>query len=650
MFARAMSVHFFALLIIGFTRLFYGPAHALETRKTVDNAMAQKAAQKAAEKAVENAGLKSEPENPRVAESILPESFPGFRSRPEAAAYEQLCGVFYITKNNDLSLGTMERRLVCGDTSSGAIGHPWAEIPPNQMAYFLKGFLQTRGYHHPDFVQDGDRLYLKLGPISRFKNLKLLGGPEGWQPPTRRLLVGEPLTPSLLNNTQTWALGQIIDEGYACAEGSIEGDPDTGETAVFYQPGVRKRIRSLELTGETGVSEGALNRYNAFVLNDFYKERMIGLTRRRTLEDGFLQTLVMTTKCGPGDEVTIRRDVSLGPPRTVRIGIGGSTQQGPLMKAILRETRIGEAASSAQAQINASYLNENINYQSLIANFKWYYLPGENRYSLTPRIEFKHEALDIHDLRSITIDLLQGWTFDTTQGHYDLRAGPGFISETQERSNADHIIKTGYLEVGGRWTDHDFEWFNTSPRTGEYIDVTGLFALQRLGSNFTAQKIQVSGEKLWTVGAFDPPLFIIGTRFNFATVLTPTATALDLPTRFLTVLGGDADLRGYSFDSLPRSGIGALTGANASVEGRLHDVLFRIIDVFSFLDTGVLGTQANGQFDQPIFWSPGVGFRWESPLGVLRFYVARRFATNQDESKEPYDKAFRVGVTFGQEF
>jgi outer membrane protein assembly factor BamA len=96
--------------------------------------------------------------------------------------------------------------------------------------------------------------------------------------------------------------------------------------------------------------------------------------------------------------------------------------------------------------------------------------------------------------------------------------------------------------------------------------------------------------------------------------------------------------------------VGALTGADTSVEGRLHRVLFRIIDVLGFVDVGILGAKGNAQFDQPIFWSPGLGLRWESPVGTLRTYVARRFATNQDEGQEPYDKAFRVGITFGEEF
>lgn len=623
------------------------PSYALEPRSKVEKE--QKAAEaKAAEEAAKQAAETKENED---RESVLPLAVPGFRDQPEARDYQNVCGGLFITNQKSLALSTMERRLLCGDESGGQIGTPWSQIPPNQEAYFMKGFLQTRGYHHPEFVQDIDRLYVKTGPISTLKTLRLLGGPPGWIPPERRLVIGQPLTPALLNDTQTWALGLVKDEGYACAEDSVQADPDKGEVAVFFRLNDRKRIRLLEQTGDMGVNQNALNRYNAFVLDDWYKDRMVALTRRRTLDDGFLQTLVMTTKCGPGDEVTVVRDVSLGPPRTVRLGAGFSTDLGPLLQGVVRQSRIGESASSAQADLKLSRLNDQQNLQTLDANFRWYYLKGESRYSLNPTLQLKHEATEAHDLRSAQTELLHGWTFDTTEGRYDLRAGPGFIAETQTRSGpADHVINAAFVELGGRWTDHDFEWFNTSPRTGEYIDVTGLFAIQKLGSNFTGQNLRVTGEKLWTIGDFDPPLFILGTRFGFSTIFTGDNTVATFPNRFLTFLGGDADLRGYNYQSLPRSKEGALTGANASVEGRLHDVLFKVIDVFGFLDVGVLGSKGNAQFDQPIFWSPGFGFRWESPFGVLRTYLARRFATDQDPAALPYDKAFRVGVTFGEEF
>ena len=582
---------------------------------------------------------------------ILPVARPDFRDTDEAKAYQPLCELIFITNKNNLDLKPMEERLLCGDKNGGEIGTPWAQIPPNEAAYFLKGFLQTRGFHHPEFYQDNGRLYVKTGAISRMKTLDLAGGPVGWKPPKRRLIEGEPLTPALLNDMQAWAMSKIKDEGFACAEATIEADPDTGEAVVFYSTGERKRIRGISETGDKSLHEGALDRYNAFIMNDYYKDRLIGLSRRRTLDDGFLQTLVLTTKCGSGDAVTLNRDVSLGPPRTVRIGIGGSTDLGARFKTVLRQSRIGASASSAEARLDASYLNEQVNQQNVSGTFKWYYLHGENRYSLNPTVNVIHDASSALEVRSEEFALLHGWTFDTTEGRYDLHAGPDFLNENQSRGPNAHNINIGFISLEGRWTDHDFEWFNTSPRTGEYIDVTAYLALQKLGSPFTAQRFQVSGEKLWPVGAFDPPLLVLGTRFNFSSVFSPDgdASLAELPVRFRTFLGGETNLRGYSYRSLPRSQVGALSGANVSGEARLHKVLFRIIDIFGFVDAGQLG-RSQFQLDQPIFMSPGMGLRWESPFGVLRGYVARRFALLQNPDEEPYDRAFRVGVTFGEEF
>lgn len=587
----------------------------------------------------------------KIKSGFLPTPAPGFRDRPDAKDYDQLCERIFITHSHALDLKDMERRLLCGDTAGDEIGHPWSQIPPNQASYFLRGFLQTRGYHRPEFYQDRARLYVNIGPISRLKKLTLAGGPTGWMPPKRRLIEGEPLTPSLLNDMQGWALGQIKDQGYACAEATIEADPETGEAVVFFKPGERKRIRELTQSGDGGLRPGALDRYNAFVMNDFYKDRMIGLTRRRTLEDGFLQALVMTTKCQPGDAVSIERDISLGLPRTVRIGAGFSTELGARLKTIVRQSRIGTSASSAEIRFDASLLSTKVNQQTLSSGYKWYYLHGENRYSLNPTVSIIHDAEENLEVQSQDFALLHGWTFDTTEGHYDLRAGPDFINENQSRGPAAHNINIGFVSLNARWTDHDFEWFNTSPRTGEWIDVSAYLAMQKLGSPFTAQKFQISGEKLWPIGAFDPPLFVLGLRFNASSVFSPNDASdlIDLPVRFRTFLGGETDLRGFTYHSLPRSGVGALSGANASVEGRLHRVLFKIVDLFGFVDAGMLGGKAL-TFDRPVFMSPGFGARWESPFGVLRGYVARRFAFDEIPGDEPYDRAFRVGVTFGEEF
>ena len=579
---------------------------------------------------------------------ILPVARPGFGSTPEAGSFASVCPTVRMQNRNDFDFTPMEERLLCGDPTPDNIGLPWARIPPNQAAYFLKGFLQNRGFHQMEMIQDGDVLFVKTGPQSRLEKFRILGGPATWDPPRRRLIKGLPLTPGLLDDLQGWALSQIKNEGYACATADVRADPVTGEALVEMKPGEIKYITGLESTGDTGLRDGVLDRYNAFRVGDLYRERLITLTKKRTQDDGFLQTLILSARCEP-DGVKIVRDVILGPSRTVRIGVGGSTDEGARLRAIIRQNRIGSSASSAQARANVSWKNEKINRQVLESSFRWYYARGEARSFLEPQVSYENARENVYEARTTRLNVTHGWNHEYESGQMELKAGPSFLLSRQSSPlgplESDILIAEG----SARWMHHDYEFFGTSPRTGEYLESAMLATQRSWGANFTAQKLQVSGQKLWNIFRFDPPLLILATRFNVSTVFSPDENiTADLPVQFLTFLGGDTDLRGFERQSLPRSGVGALSGASVSVEGRLHKVIFRRADVFTFLDTGKLG-RAQLQLEDPLFMSPGLGLRWESPIGVLRGYGAQRFAINE-KLEEPYPKEWRLGFTFGEEF
>lgn len=581
---------------------------------------------------------------------FLPSMQTGFGGTPEAASYGELCRNVRVENRDDLDFSDMETRLLCGDGAGGEIGAPWSKIPPNQAAYFITGFLQTRGYHAPTFIQDGETLFVKPGPLSRLGTFRILNGPPDWAPPRRRLVEGDPLTPSLLDDLEGWALSQIKNEGYACATGEGRADPVTGEAISVLTPGNLKRITNLENVGETGLDRRVLNRYNAFLIGDIYRERLISLTRRRITDDGFLQTIVLTARCEEGDNVTIVRDIVLGPSRIVRIGVGGSTDEGARVRAIVRQNRIGSYASSAQVRANVAYLNENVNRQTVDANFRWSYSPEHERRFIEPALILEHLETTAFETQTEELRLGHGWGHETTDGQFEFRVGPTMLNSFQPRGVGPEKSTTIFAESNARWTQHDFEWFATSPRTGEYLDATVLVTTKNWGANFTAQKLQVTGQKLWSIGRFDPPLLILGTRFNISSVFSPDDNVTsDLPVRFLTFLGGERDLRGFDQASLPLGGVGSLSGITASFEARLHRVIIRRLDPFAFVDAGQLGG-AEFQLQQPIFLSPGIGMRWESPVGTLRGYVAQRFAINEPEGAVPIERQLRFGFTFGEEF
>ncbi len=263
---------------------------------------------------------------------------------------------------------------------------------------------------------------------------------------------------------------------------------------------------------------------------------------------------------------------------------------------------------------------------------------------------FEHEEVEDRETQDFEVKVLPGVNRETTDGNYELKAGPTFLDSMQARGEGPDRSTIVFAEFNARWHQHDHEYFATSPRTGEILDASVLVTQKQWGANFTAQKLQVTGQKLWTVQRTDPPLLILGLRFNASTVFSPDENITsDLPTRFLTFLGGETDLRGFEFQSLPRGKLGALSGVSASFEARLHRVIFKRVDTFGFLDSGALGG-VRMRLAKPVFMSPGLGLRWESPIGVLRGYVAQRFAVGEEPGMEPYPRDWRLGFTFGEEF
>jgi outer membrane protein assembly factor BamA len=139
-------------------------------------------------------------------------------------------------------------------------------------------------------------------------------------------------------------------------------------------------------------------------------------------------------------------------------------------------------------------------------------------------------------------------------------------------------------------------------------------------------------------------------RFNVSSVFSPDSNITsDLPVQFLSFAGGEQSLRGFERESLPRGGVGALSAAIAGTEARLHKVLWKKADAFVFTDAGLLGG-VSFSLAKPLFLSPGLGVRWESPIGVFRAYAAQRFAVMQEPGQEPYGRHWRLGLTYGEEF
>ncbi|HEX4046886.1 MAG TPA: hypothetical protein VH309_03585, partial [Elusimicrobiota bacterium] len=97
-----------------------------------------------------------------------------------------------------IKLTDSERKLVCGDPKVEG----WKRIPLNQAEYFMRVFLQQRGYQNPAFSVARAVLRVDAGPKSLVTALRVEGLPAGLDAGKLRMIVGQALTPATLDKVK----------------------------------------------------------------------------------------------------------------------------------------------------------------------------------------------------------------------------------------------------------------------------------------------------------------------------------------------------------------------------------------------------------------------------------------------------------------
>lgn len=556
--------------------------------------------------------------------------------------YAHLCGRVYLAKNEELELKDMEKRLVCGDSADGQIGKPWTKIPGNQAKFFLSSFLQSRAHHNPQMDIIGGDLYVKLGSKIRATAFTLRGVPAHWEVPNRRYVRGRLLDPGLLDELEKWGEHQLKMNGYACGEASALANPQTGEIEVSLTPNDRLRINGTVDEKSTGLRGGVMERYNAYLVGDFYNQRLVDLTERRIAEEGIVSTIDLKPRCEE-DGVTIVRRIDAGPSRQLRVGIGGSTDEGPRIRLNMRQTRIGDEASTAQANVDLSFRRQIAN-----ASFRWYYSSTLTGLFLEPVAEFRNRTQENRKEQIFEASLLHGWFYNFRSLSLTARAGPNYSENFLIEGFGPRRTTLTLLSTDAMVMDHDWEYFKNSPREGYNHNLDFMFAQEGVGSPFTAHRARYTGQQLFNLGYFDPPAMILGVRWGAGSTFAVNGLQAQLPTRYQFFGGGTGSLRGWKSARLPRIGA-SFSELRIGTELRYYKLLFNMVDPFIFADIAQMG-DLNFKLLKTTFFSPGFGLRWESPVGSIRAFVAQPYVWSLPSGEPEYDKALRPGLTLGEEF
>jgi len=569
---------------------------------------------------------------------------PSSASAPKVQNTSQLCRNWNVVKSIDPPLSDVELRLVCGDTPDKALSKAWVRIPYNQAKYHLTQFLQNRAYHHPAFEvagpADDPKITVYLGEKTVAHGVSVEGDPENEiEIERRRKIIGKPLTPALLDTLENWVVARLQVLGYACPVVKSKAIVDTGEIRLQVNKGTRKRIGTVGGESIPGLDPGILTRYFPFNIGDLYNSNLISIADSRVKTVGIVESLHIRKECR-GDLVDLYQDVFSGPPRLLSFGVGINTEGLATGRTSWRNTRLGGGGSLLDVSANASK-----QLQSIQGNYNWYFLPYVSRIYLNPFVQFSHQ-------NEVKFEILQATGqvgISTTVDHFPLGfvffLGPNlsFYRTLQGQGAPDSRFL--FLETRVQMKSHPFEYFANNPQAGVNLNLIIDVSDSSIYSDTSVQKYTLSGEGLWNWSNLDPPLWIWGIRGSVTTIITGDlpGPGAGLPASFYQFLGGAASIRGFGRLQLPlNSLVGGLSSAYLGMEGRLSNTLPFQLDPFLFVDVGAIG-MGSLSVDTPIYWSPGIGVRWASPVGPVRLTLARGYTDGS-----PF--GFQFYFSFGEEF
>ena len=537
-------------------------------------------------------------------------------------------------------LNPMEIRLVCGDASTEG----WGQIPFNQAENFLKAFLQQRGYQEPRFEPGPDVLTVDPGLKTIVRSFTETGLPPEIKLSKLRRIKGQAMTPRLLDTAKAALQGALQNRGYACPEIHMRGNGTTGELTAEVRPGEIYRFKHIRPQKTDEVYPQIFYRYEAFKRGQRFDSRLLELTARRTMGDSLFLNAYFEVNCSTGGMVVTERVVS-GKPQLYKLGVGFDTEGFFIGKAQWQHSRLGTRSNSMGASVYTSYRE-----QTAIAHFR-YFMGKASRFYLMPKLTFGRLNQPQYEAIHSEFALLPGFSWDSRSLRGEFSAGPALEYE--------HTIRglgpvTSYPAFATRLElrDHNFEYYAGEPQTGGRVTFKSQSMIAGMESRITAHLLSLQGEHIWNLGGYTPPALVLATRYLVQTTLVKNSLLAEgeIPLGMRIFMGGDSDLRGAGLNKVPADPLGLLTAVYDGVELRLGDVLPHGLQPLVFLDAA-MGGRSSARLDPNVYFSPGFGLRWASPVGSIRTTVARGIVWRRDPAAEVLLRPqWRFFLSLGKEF
>lgn len=539
---------------------------------------------------------------------------------------EKICRHVFI-HGGEIDLTDTEKQLICGDKKVEA----YKDIPNYQASFYLTGFLQSRGYLQPRFETEDDILHAHIGEKTYVKKVKVLSELEEEndfvKEEIRRLHKGKLLTTAELNSIEAEAHSSVRQRGYPCSKVQSEVDAKTGTVTIQLQRMSFFRFGEVAKEKIPGLRDNALERYYPFYADYPFNEDLLRLTEKRMTRAEVVQGTYFLENCSEDlKSFSMEQKFIIGPPRTFRFGAGASTEVGPMARIKWSNNRSQSMASLLSASLEGSFRSQSLTVMA--DSFVWKHRP---RRSILSQAQVTRDSQFDFDQLVYRITSQVKWTQDFGNHQRIYALGPGYEAGTYSTTESTDrkSFASGMILGSMQLTSHPYELFDLHPQEGDTLTANFDFRHPAMGFSDSLLKLETSAAKLYRLSNWGRGTLVGGVRLNAGTTWVSDEVGLKgLPPAVKFYGGGSDDIRGYLLKTLPKNdGLGALTKLGLKLELRRTYLWKETIEAFSFVDSSYFG-DASWNLQKQLWYSPGVGVRWLSPIGLVQTYAARALSLN----------------------
>jgi len=479
------------------------------------------------------------------------------------------------------------------------------------------------------------------------------------------LKVGQPRDRQLVVATHEMAINELKDHGFPYAKVTTEenaaADGKQASLTFTAEPGQIAYVGSIEIAGNSSVSDNVIRRELTVKPGDLYRRSFIQDSQRRLYGMELFQfaNVEPVNPEAQASDVPIRVTVAEGKHQRANFGAGYGTEEKARVDAEYHHVNFLGGARSAGAHVRWSSLDRGVR---LDFNQPYFFHPhfslngeGQQWYTYTPAyrsIVTGGKLTATHRGSEHT-----SWAVSMTSERDRSVIAPGVLNDPTHRNDLIALgldprtgEQSGFLNAAGFDTQHSTADNILNAHRGYQVAFHAEEAGRLLGGTFHYYAASADGRHYLPLSE----KIVVASRVQFGNIRPVGLDRTNVPFAKKYFLGGATSIRGWGryeisplSNGLPIGGdsMFALSEeARAMLRGNLGGVIF--------LDAGNVWAESGGFRLGDLRYAVGPGLRYQTPIGPIRFDVGWQLnpipglLVNGHEQTRRWRMHFSIGQAF----